>query len=289
MKLALAWRRVASAVLGVCVALGVSGQGMAGESQRSGWYAGAGAGVNWISDMEQAGWNRDTICYPTDDCTGKASIGGYRWFYDLDAGRGSLFEIVIGRMFGNLRLELSANQRENDIDQEFTGITFLDGSAIMPDTTGNYTSSSTTTIDDLRTRTLLLNVYYDFPLAQSRITPYLGAGVGLSFVKLSGLFFSSEYSCTSGCDADLSPEEYNSRQDESLSDTVFSRHLYAGADYSLDDRFLLGLKLSYSLVDDIRDKGRYLEHPIPDQINRTKISDMDHWSLTLGLKYLFSH
>ena len=92
-KLALAWRRVASAVLGVCVALGVSGQGMAGESQHSGWYAGAGAGVNWISDMEQAGWNRDTICYPTDDCTGKASIGGYRWFYDLDADRGSLFEI----------------------------------------------------------------------------------------------------------------------------------------------------------------------------------------------------
>ena len=288
MKLALEWRRIAIVVLGVCIVLGVPGQGVADEPQRSGWYVGAGAGMNWIADMEQAGWNRDHICYPNDDCTDRASIGGYRWFYNLDADRGSLLEIVIGRMFGNLRLELSANRQENDVDQEFTGITYLDGSAIMPAATSNYTSSSTTTIDDLRTSTLLLNVYYDFPLARSRITPYLGAGVGLSYVKLSGLFFRSEYSCTNGCNASPSAAEYyNSWQDENLSDTVFSKHLYAGADYSLSDRFLLGMKLSYSMIDDIMDKGRYIEHPIPGLLNRTKIKDMDHWSLTLGLKYLF--
>ena len=281
---------IASVVLGICILLAVPGQGMAGEPQPSSWYVGAGAGLNWVSDMKQAGWNRDDICYPNNDCTGKASIGGYRWFYDLDADRGSMFEIAIGRRFGNLRLELSVNQRENDLDQEFTGITYLDGSAIVPKEMSSYSSQTTVSIDGLKTRTLLLNIYYDFPLAHSRITPYLGAGVGLSHVRLSGLFFRDEFSCTSGCSATPSEAEYyDSWQDEDLSDTVFSKHLYAGADYNLGDRFLLGLKVSYSLVNDMRDKGRYIEHPIPGQPNHTKISDMDHWSLTLDLKYLFGH
>ena len=144
-----------------------------------------------------------------------------------------------------------------------------------------------TSIDDLETRSLLLNVYYDFPLEHSKFTPYVGAGVGLSRIKLTGLFFRSEYSCSSGCDAELSPPgAYNSWQDESLTDTVMSKHLYAGADYSLSDRFLLGLKLSYSLVNSMKDRGYYIEHPVPDLPNHTRISDMDHWSLMLDLKYL---
>ena len=61
--------------------------------------------------MNQEGWNRDHICYPTDDCAGR-DIEGYRWFYELDAQRDSMFEIAIGRRFSNLRLELSANRRK---------------------------------------------------------------------------------------------------------------------------------------------------------------------------------
>ena len=35
---------------------------------RSGWYVGATLGVNRASDIDQEGWNRDTVCYPTDAC-----------------------------------------------------------------------------------------------------------------------------------------------------------------------------------------------------------------------------
>ncbi len=280
---------IAIVVLGACALLTLLGQGKAAVSQRPVWYVGVGAGLNWISDMDQAGWNRDHICYPMDDCTGK-DIGGYRWFYDLDAERDSMFEIAIGRRFGNLRLELSANRRKNDIDQKFTNITYLDGSAIMPDLNSDYTSQSTASIDDLVTQSFPLNVYYDFSLTSSRITPYVGAGLGLSHVKLTRLFFRSEYSCSGVCNAELSPPgAYNSWQDENLSDTVFSKHLYAGADYKLNERFLLGLKLFYSQVNDMKDTGRYTEHPVPDQLNHTKISGMDHWSVTVNLKYLFEH
>ena len=272
-------------LLGLGVLLGAPG--MADDAQHSGWYVGAGLGANWMSDANQAGYNRDTICYPVDDCTNKGTIDGYRWFYDLDADRGNMFELVVGRGFGNIRLELSANRRENDIDQEFAAITYFDGTRILSDTMSNYTSTSEFSIDRLRTQTLQLNAYYDFPLAHPRVTPYVGVGVGMSRVKLYGLYFRGEYSCTSGCDAALSPPEaYNSLQDEDLRDTVFSWHLHAGADYSLGDRLLLGLKLTYSEMDDLRDSGSYINHPFPDEPNHTKISDMDHWSLTLGLKYL---
>lgn len=282
------YRAGAVVLLGLSVLLGAPG--MADDARHSGWYVGAGLGANWMSDADQAGYNHDAICYPVDDCTNKDTIDGYRWFYDLDANRGNMFELVAGRGWGKVRLEVSASRRENDIDQKFAGITYLDGTQVLSDSTSSYTSSSEFSIDRLRTQTLQLNAYYDFALAHSRVIPYVGAGVGMSHVKLYGLYFRSEYSCTSGCDAELSPPEtYNSWQDEDLSDTVFSWHLHAGADYSLGDRLLLGLKLTYSEMDDLRDSGRYIEHPFPDASNYTKISDMDHWSLTLGLKYLLGN
>ena len=276
---------VIGVVLAVCALLGAGGQGMAGEPKRSGWYVGAGAGVNWTSEMKQAGWNLDTLCYPDSDCRHVGGAPeGYRWFYDIDSDPGSTFEISVGRMFGNVRVELSASQRDNDIEEEFTGITYLDGSGIVPKD-GNYESSATRSVDDLTTRTLSLNAYYDFPLPESPIVPYLGAGLGLSFVDLSGLYFNIQYSCKDPASDCERPERYNSRQDVDLTDTVLSKHLYAGADYHLDDRFLLGLKLSYSLVDDMEDRDSYSEHPVPDLTSLTEIEDMKHWSLMFGLKY----
>lgn len=283
----LGWKRQVSTrvVLAICMILAVPYPSMAGESGASGWYVGGGAGANWISDMKQAGWNKEPTCYPVNEC-GEQGVPGYSWFYDLDTNTGSLLEIAVGRNFGNLRLELSANLRENDIDQELERITYLDSSPILPKAMSNYSVEARATMDDLDTRSLLLNAYYDFPLEHSRLTPYLGVGVGLSYTKLSGLLFEARYTCSSGCDNN-SAEHYNVLQEEELTDTVFSKHLYAGADYSLDDRFLLGLKLSYSMVDDMRDTGRYIDHPVPDLLNHTKIRNMDHWSFSLGMKYFW--
>lgn len=280
--------RLVGAMLGICTLLGWAEKSVAAQPQRSGWYLGAGTGMNWNSGIKQAGWNRDTICYPDEDC---AHIGGapegYRWFYDLNADPGAAFEISLGRRFGNVRLELSAAQRRNNIEQQFTNITYLDGSALIGAENSTYESRATTSVDDLMMRTLSLNAYYDFPLAESRIVPYLGAGLGPSFVELSGLFFHSQYSCkdpASDCDR---PEQYNSRQQVDLTDTVLSKHFHAGLDYGLNDSFLLGLKLSYSLVDDLEDTSDYSQHPVPDLTNVTEISGMDHWSLMFGLRYLF--
>ena len=74
-------------------------------------------------------------------------------------------------------------------------------------------------IDDLTTRTLSVNAYYDFTDVFERITPYVGVGLGVAFVEISGVHFSTRYEDTADPARDLSG--FDSRQDADLSDTVF--------------------------------------------------------------------
>ena len=278
------------AALAVCAILSMAGASAAQEAGPSGWYLGAGAGINKTSTMKQAGYNRENTCYPEDDCShlSGGAPGGYRWYYDLEAENGAALEISVGRTLGGFRLELALAQRKNDIEQKFTDITYLDGSRSVPRPVSNYQSESRASIDELTTRTLSLNAYYDFSITGSRFTPYVGAGVGVSFLELSGLYFESWYSCkdpSTNCDM---PEQYNSRQYEDLSDTVLSAHLHAGLDYRASDKMLVGLKLSYAMVGDMEDaEGGYDFHPVPGISNFTTISDMNHWSVMFGVKYFF--
>ena len=275
---------------GLCAVLGAAGASDAQEAKPTGWYLGASVGLNKTSGVEQAGHNRDNICYPEDDCShlSGGAPEGYRWYYDLDADDGAALEIAIGRTFGAFRLELALAQRKNDVEQKFTDITYLDGSRIMARPVSNYQSRAEAHIDDLTTRTLSLNAYYDFSIAGSRFTPYLGAGLGVSFVELSGVYFEAWYSCKDpATDCDM-PEQYNGRQNEDLTDTVLSTHIHAGLDYRVSERVLLGLKLTYSVVGDMEDvEGDYDFHPVAGLSNFTTISGMNHWSVMFGVKYYF--
>lgn len=267
------------------------------ETERSSWYISGGVGVNWTGDMDQVGWNRDTYCYP-DSCNAPGrsqtisdrDIPGYRWSYNLDVGVGSAFEIAIGRAFNRLRLEISAAQRKNDVDQQFTGITYLNGRQTYPRPEGNtVVSNSMARIDDLTTRTLSFNAYYDFLDTLPMITPYLGVGLGVAFVEISGVYFSSDYQDPDNPRRDLS--FYNSRKDSDESDTVLVGNLYAGADYSLTDETLLGLKFTYSMMDDVEDTGDYLYHPVhednPAFTSHENFSGPRQWSVMVTVKYLF--
>ena len=125
--------RVIMTALALCAILGLAGASAAQQAKPSGWYVGAGAGINKASGIEQAGHNRDNICYPEDDCSHLVNDRpeGYRWYYDLDADDGAAFDIFIGRAMGAFRLELALAQRKNDVEQKFTGITYLGGSRSM--------------------------------------------------------------------------------------------------------------------------------------------------------------
>ena len=142
----LSWQLHAfGATLAICTLLGRAEQGAGQQPGSYGWYVSASGGTNWNPVMKQAGHNRDNICYPNFRCSGTPE--GYRWFYNLPSDLGTAFEVAFGRDFGDVRLEVSVSQRSNNIEQEFTDITFLDGSPILPNEDSNYTSTNTTRVD----------------------------------------------------------------------------------------------------------------------------------------------
>ena len=78
-----------------------------------------------------------------------------------------------------------------------------------------------------------------------------------------------------------------------LSDTVLAGHLHAGADYGLNAKTLLGLKLTYSMMGDIESTGGYSLHPFherdPDFTNRNTFTGPHHWTLSFTVKFLFGN
>ena len=222
-------------------------------------------------------------------------ISGYRWRYNIDATAGAVFEIAAGRIFDRTRLELSLAQRKNGLDQVFRSITDYDGMPMEERRGGSAVSYTQASIDHLSVRTLALNAYYDFPDALGGISPYLGGGLGPAFAEVSGVRFSNEYEDTSGDAPAYDPplSFYNSRQDADLSDTVLAVHLYAGADYSLNDKILLGLKLTYSITGNIEAISGYSLHPLherdPDFPNHNTFTGARYWTLSFTVKFLFGN
>ena len=276
----------------------VGAQSGAGGTPRAGWYVGGSIGATWASDIDQEGWNRDPRCYPTDACFDAdpvPDISGYRWRYDIDAAAGAVFAISTGLILDRTRLELSLAQHKNSLGQMFRSITDYDGMTMEERRGSSVVSSTEASIDNLIVRTLAFNAYYDFPGTYRGIAPYLGAGLGPAFVEVAGVHFSSEYEDTSGNAQAHDPplSFYNSRQDVNLSDTVLVGHLHAGADYSLNDKTVLGLQLTYSMMGDIEASSGYSRHPLherdPDFPNHNTFTGARFWTLTLTVKRLFGN
>lgn len=265
------------------------------ETGRFGWYFSIGTGLALSSVMDQEGWNRDTVCYPTDPCfvaDPVPELSGYRWRYAIDADAGTGFEVTFGRALGPLRLEVSASQSKNNIEQEFASLEYFDGSPWTGREGGTVVSNDVASIGDLTTRIVALNVYRDFSAAHRALTPYIGAGLGAAFVKVSDVKYENDYQDTAESPPVYDPplSFYNSITDVDYSDTVAAGRLHAGVDYAVNDRMRLGAKLTYTLVDDIADTGVYESHPMqqagdPPFINHTTFDAAHSWSLAIALKH----
>ena len=104
-------------------------------------------------------------------------------------------------------------------------------------------------IDDVRSHNLFANLHYDFgALGGSKITPYMGFGLGLMRMKMD---YAGRSVRTSDRDALLNlgrnPNAAGrlSAADERLSDSLFGFQLLAGFDYALSERRALTVKLRY--------------------------------------------
>ncbi len=253
-----------------------------------GWYIGAKLGASRVATIGQEGWNREPYCYPDQGCFDQSPLPtgpGYRWRYDLEPDSGAEFEVFAGRGFRRVRLELAVSMHRNDLTQQFTGISYFDGSPIAPRPNGTVSSNSQAYADNFNARAITLNAYYDFPDAWGSVTPYLGAGIGFASLEVAGVHFSSDYRDSAGETYDPPLSFYNSTQNGDFRETRFTWRLHAGADYPMAANLLLGVKLTYSFSGDFEDTGVYEVHPFNQQdpgFSNTNRFDSPH-SLTLAI------
>ncbi|MCY4255337.1 MAG: outer membrane beta-barrel protein [Gammaproteobacteria bacterium] len=265
----------------------------AGEA-RAGWYVAAAFGGSRSDGLKQEGRNRENRCYPRMGCFGQESataIPGYRWGYDIDLGGSAIIELSAGRRLNRARVELSAGRHRSGADQIFTGLSFRDGSQVPPQALGStIDSSSETTIDQIKTRYLTLDAYYDFPNAWGALSPYLGAGLGRASMEVAGLRYSERYFDPAGDDYDPPLSFYTSVQNADIKGSVSIWRLHAGADYDLGANTLLGLKLSYSATGSYERAVPYETHPEhsidPGFTNTTRFHGQRNWSVSLSMKRL---
>ena len=283
----------ACGILALLPASDAAAQG--GGERRSGWYVGGGFGANSASEIEQTGFNRDPLCYPTDACFDedpRPEFPGYRWIYDLDSAAGAMFELSVGYVLQRARLELSLGQRRNDVDQMFRSVATFDGMALEDRLDSTVASNTTSSIDNLTVRTLAVNAYYDLRNASTGFSPYLGAGVGPAFVGVRGVRFSDEYFDTAGNGAVYDPplSSYNARLDDDYADTVLAGHLHAGADFGVSERGVLGVKLTYSMLSGVEYTGTYDLHAAqrfdPDFFHTDTFTGPRYWSLQFTVRYV---
>lgn len=258
----------------------------------AGWYVSGGAGVALHSGMEQAGWNADTVCYPTDACFAMdpvPRVPGYRWRYAIDADAGAGLAIALGRDFGRFKIEVAVAHSRNDLEQTFVDIEYLDGSERAP-RNGSVVADVTTSIGALTTRVASLDVYRDLAHSGARVTPYVGVGMGAAFTTIRNLRFTADYRDTSPVPPTYDPplSFYGGTQDADHADTVLAARVHIGADYLAGGNTRVGARLTCSLIEGTEDDGSYSRHPMhaqdPGFTNRNTFDSSRNCSIALTLK-----
>jgi OmpA-OmpF porin, OOP family len=129
-----------------------AGAASADDWSATGWYAGAGAGINWADDTDE------TLDFST-------GVGG-TLPVDIEWDTGWVIEGDVGyRWAENWRLEFEVSYRESDVDTFSVGPT------------------SFTTTGDLEQLAIMANLLFDFDVTDE-INFSIGAGIGAAQVEI---------------------------------------------------------------------------------------------------------
>jgi len=200
-----------------------------GHAGDHGYYIQGSLGFNQLSDTDQSG-APGTVASDYD--------GGYN------------ISVAVGKKLsslGGLRAELELSYSDNDAD--------------TIDFSGNGVGNEGNVDGDISSTSLYANVLYDIETA-GKITPYIGAGLGVSFIDSSIAYGGAPV-----------------RIDDS--DTAFSAQLIAGAAYELSETLDLTFDARYSRAFNVG-----LDRATPAGTAVVE-DDFDNLSLNLGLRFKF--
>jgi len=129
-----------------------------------GFYIGAQGGVNLVN---------------SENYTGATGTHNLKFNYDTGWAAG----IVLGYDFGKLSTELEFTRRKSSMD---TLTVVTDGGLGAALGTTPLAGALSPTTGNISTNSYMWNVYYRFS-PEKKTTPFIGAGLGISSIKLSGI------------------------------------------------------------------------------------------------------
>ena len=259
------------------------------------YYVGGSLKNNLPLQFYSLGWNEDHLCYPNMSNCPKEKHKGFAWMYRLTSdwlnpGLGLHAGV---RTHQNFRIELSLDgfQSVKDPKTHLIGLYYLkENKNPFPKTvsfwdgvrfpksgelSGSLTKtefqeteealSSKNSFSNLQILTVLINTYVDFPLKNTKFTPYLGLGAGYSFVK-AHITFEGKYKDSS----------LDSVQAADFSGLSLSTRLKAGLNYTFSDKISYGLEGSYTMLKGTEDKLSYDKHP----------NQENSWAILRDIRYL---
>lgn len=224
----------------------------------------------------------------------KCKRGQDKWTNSFDLGTGILAGVNLGYSLRKLRVEAEYFHRGQSGEiSKIDTITVGNKNAEFVNADGR--------ISDLRGNHFFANLYYDFQnLSSTRMIPYVGAGVGFTYVKMdfSERFIrSSDRGYIEEIGRNPNAAGTATLADHELSDTLFGYQLMAGFDYALSEWFYVGVKSRYgdyfgdfkdgNAWDQLRSHESRFEESGDIVRYRLKTNDLRFWGVSLNLKYFF--
>ena len=296
----------------------------------SGVYLSSELGVNFTPDLDIRGTSNDraSVCdefinpmfatvtettgYENHNCTGsdRGVTAGWKNAFDgaggILAGMGvgySLAEKFPDHFLGRFRLEVEYFYRDTEYDQtsDVPGATGATG-----DKLAREIRKATDRIDSISSDNLFGNLYVDFR-SSSRLTPYVGFGVGVGYTDIGyGSVWARNPDPTAIVTGEGLPNADEIRRNlagttsvaqSELSDRLFGYQVLVGVDYALTESVSLGLKgrwvnfesLSDATVWDplrshVPNLRRDGSEPVTGWISS---NDIEFFGISVNLKYRF--
>ena len=292
---------------GIVLMLATAGVLAAEEGNRSGGYVGFEIGLSKSSNVDTtlSGVSHETRCdrllyadpndAPTDErCTDNTPRRLFGNKFSL--GTGFVGGVTLGYAYGNFRFEGEYQYRHQGGDRQLVVGSRSNEALATKDSEWSQDIPPTNRLSDYEVHQFFANVYYDF-LNSSAWTPYLGAGIGIARIEM-------DYDNLFVRKTDLGTEEWQraaadtqSSMDVGLEETQFAYQIMGGVDYALTERVSIGMKGRWTRLDGFTKKSRkwnQIRSHKPVQADGTtpftseiKVDDIDHWTVTVGLKYRF--
>ncbi|MCY4601423.1 MAG: hypothetical protein OXF27_16065 [Acidobacteria bacterium] len=265
-------RKISTAGL-VIFALG----GVPSQAQAQGWYVGSELGLHAVGALGMTGLSNDaaSVCdefinplyatvtqtpgYESYNCT--ASDRSDNWVNQFARANGLHTSWVLGYSFGagasgprwrDLRVEAEYFYRATSYDQtvDVPGLSAGSGS-VTADKLNRELQTATDYLGRVTSHTAFANLYWDIETG-GRLTPYVGAGVGIGSTAASyGSLWSRNANPAAIITGEGLPNADDIRRNLAattshfqgiLSDTVVSQQVLFGVNYALTDDLSLGVK-----------------------------------------------